>query len=168
MAAQKKVVIRQFEGGLAWGYLPSNGFFENGHVTLMEVNGRAKLLDFNDIKTICFVRDFNLDDLNDPERLGRKAFQARPRGDGLWLRLLFCDKDTLEGLSGFDMAFIDSLLEDRGIFFVPPDPRANAMRVFVPRLALESVEVLGYVTAPSRRSPTRLAKDAGQPRLFAE
>jgi hypothetical protein len=42
MAAQKKVVVRQFKGGLAWGYLPVSGFLEEGRVTLMEVDGRAK------------------------------------------------------------------------------------------------------------------------------
>jgi len=168
MAAQKKVVIRQFKGGLAWGYLPASGFLEAGRVILMQVDGRAKALDFRDIKYICYVRDFNLDDPDDPERLGRRAFPARPRGEGLWLRLGFVDGDSLEGLSGFDMAFVDALLEERGLFVTPPDVRANAQRVFVPRTALASLEVLGYITAPSRRAAPRASKDAGQPRLFAE
>src|ERR1700723_342392 len=103
MAAQKKVVVRQFNGGVAWGYLPAAGFLENGSITLMEVDGRAKAIDFSNIKTICYVRDFNLDDPDDPERLGRRAFPSRPRGEGLWLRLRLLDGDSLEGLSGFDM-----------------------------------------------------------------
>jgi len=168
MAAQKKVVVRQFQGGLVWGYLPASGFVEEGYVALMQVDGRARTIDFRDIKTICYVRDFNLDDQEDPERLGRRVFPARPRGEGLWLRLGFLDGDTLEGLSGFDMGFIDSLLEERGLFFSPPDARANAQRVFVPRAALASLEVLGYITAPSKRNAAQPAKDAGQPRLFTE
>ena len=168
MAAQKKVVIRQFQGGLSWGYLPSCGFLEEGYVTLMEVNGRAKTLDFKDIKTICYVRDFNLDDPSDPERLGRRSYQTRPRGEGLWVRLVFRDNETLEGMSSLDMAFIDSLLDERGIFLGPPDPRANAQRVFVPRAALTSFEVLGYITAPSKRPAARTSKHLGQPRLFSE
>jgi hypothetical protein len=168
MAAQKKVVVRQFKGDLAWGYLPASGFFEGAHVTLMQVDGRAKALDFKGIKTISYVRDFNLDDPADPERLGRRTFPARPRGEGLWLRLGFLDGDSLEGLSGFDMAFVDALLEDRGLFVTPPDVRSNAQRVFVPRGALASLEVLGYITAPSKRPAAHPAKDSGQPRLFAE
>jgi hypothetical protein len=168
MAAQKKVVIRQFKGGLSWGYLPSSAFVENNQVTLMEVDGRAKLIDFRDIKTICFVRDFNLDDPADPERLGRRAFLGRPRGEGLWMRVGFQDGESLEGLSGFNMAFIDSLLDERGFFLTPPDPRTNAPRVFVPRAALSSLEVLGYITSPSKRPGASSDKDAGQPRLFAE
>jgi hypothetical protein len=171
MAVRKKVVVRRFKDGLAWGYLPATGFLEGGRVTLMEVDGRAKTIDFRDIKTICYVRDFNLDDRDDPERLGRRAFPARPRGEGLWLRLGFLDGDSLEGLSGFDMAFVDSLIEERGLFVTPPDARANAQRVFVPRAALASLEILGYITAPSKRAATRAAKDsadAAQPGLFAE
>jgi hypothetical protein len=168
MATQKKVVIRQFKGGLAWGYLPANGFLEEDRVTLMNVDGRAKTLDFSDIKTICYVRDFNLDDHEDPERMGRRAFPARPRGEGLWLRLAFRDGDSLEGLADFDMAFVDSLLEVRGLFLAPPDSRGNAQRVFVPRAALASLEVLGYITAPSKRAAAGSAKQTAQPRLFAE
>jgi len=168
MAAQKKVVIRQFQGSLAWGYLPSAGFLEAGLVTLMLVDGRTRTFDFKDIKTICYVRDFNLNDPDDPERLGRRAFPARPRGEGLWLRVAFLDGDSLEGLVSFDMAFVESLLEERGFFLTPPDTRANAQRVFVPRAALASLEVLGYITAPSKRPVAKPAEDIGQPRLFAE
>jgi len=168
MAAQKKVVVRQFKGGLAWGYLPVSGFYKEGHVTLMEVDGRAKTIDFRYVKTICYVRDFNIDDLNDPERLGRRNFPARPRGEGLWLRLGFLDGDSLEGLSSFDMAFVDSLQQERGLFITPPDTRANAQRVFVPRQALISLEVLGYITAPSKRAAPQDKGDADEPRLFSD
>jgi hypothetical protein len=168
LAAQKKVVVRLFKGGLAWGYLSAAGFCEDTRVTLMEVDGRAKTLDFKDIKIICYVRDFNLDDPEDPERLGRRSFQTRPRGEGLWLRLGFLDGDSLEGLSGFDLSFMDSLLQEHGLFLTPPDARANAQRVFVPRSALSSLEVLGYITAPSKRAAPKTKSDAGQPRLFAE
>src|ERR1700761_5517830 len=102
MAAQKKVIVRLFKGGLAWGYLPAAGFYDDAQLTLMEVDGRAKTIDFRDIKTICYVRDFNVDDSADPERLGRRRFQSRPRAEGLWLRLEFLDGDGLEGLAAFD------------------------------------------------------------------
>jgi len=168
MTARKKVVVRRFKGELAWGYLPSTGFLEEGHITLMETDGRAKILDFSDIKTISYVRDFNVDDHEDPERLGRRIFPARPRAAGLWLRLGFLDGDNLEGLSSFDMTFVDSLIEERGLFLTPPDIRSNAQRVFVPRAALASLDVLGYITTPSKRALAQITKDPAQPGLFAE
>jgi hypothetical protein len=170
-SGQKKVVVRTFDGAVAWGYLPQGGFVEQDSVELMAVDGRLSGHAVNEIKTISYVRDFNLDDKVDPERMGRRTFQARPRGDGLWVKLTFRDGEELEGLTTFDVGVVDSVLEDGGIFVRPPDARGNTQRIFVPRTALRSLEVLGFVTAPSKR----IAGKAGagvvadtQTRLFGE
>ena len=113
------------------------------------------------LKRIAYVRDFNLDDKVDPERIGRMTFPARPRGDGIWLKLTFRDDELLEGLTTLDLAFADTLLDDRGIFLTPPDPRSNTLRLFVPRAALQSIEVLGFVTAPSLRLAAQRAAQTG-------
>lgn len=149
--AQKKVVVRTFAGPLAWGYLPQGRFVRERTIDLMGIDGRISSLPIKEIKRIAYVRDFNLDDAVDPERIGRMVFPARPRGDGVWLRLRFRDDEVLEGLATVDLGFADSLLDDQGLFLTPPDPRSNTQRLFVPRPALQSMEVLGYVTAPSRR-----------------
>ena len=170
-SAQKKVVLRTFDGELAWGYLPHGGFLRGDEIDYMAVDGRLSSLKINDIKTICYVRDFNVDDRVDPERIGKRSFPSRPRGDGLWLRLTFRDGEALEGLSNFDIGFADSLMEDRGIFMTPPEARANTLKVFVPRAALRSMEVLGVVMAPSRRIASRSAtgeRADAQTKLFGE
>ena len=170
-ATQKKVVVRTFAATLAWGYLPQGGFAPSTDISLMGVDGRISTLLISEIKTISYVRDFNLGDAHDPERIGRKSFPARPRGDGIWMKLTFRDDDIMEGLATFDLGFVDSLLEDGGIFMRPPDARANTQRVFVPRMALHSLEVLGFVTAPSKRSEARLADPVTldtQTKLFDE
>ena len=174
--AQKKVVLRSLSNELAWGYLPAGGFLRDHHITLLQPDGHLVPFPLEEIKRIAYVRDFNLNDPLDPERIGRLTFPARPRGDGLWLRLTFSDDEILEGLSTLDLAFADTLLDDHGLFLTPPDPRSNTLRLFVPRLALQSIEVLGFVTAPSRRllatPPTtksrhRVTTDT-QPTLFDE
>jgi hypothetical protein len=174
-SAQKKVVLRSLSNELAWGYLPQGGFLHNFTINLMAVNGRTISFPINTLKQIAYVKDFNLDDKLDPERLGRSTFLARPRGDGLWLRLTFLNdqppSQTLEGLAPSDLTFADTLLNDRGIFLTPPDPRSNTHRLFVPRTALKSLEVLGVVTAPSRRlaaKPDRRPTPDTQTRLFGE
>lgn len=137
----------------------------------MGVDGRVTTQSVNDIKTIAYVRDFNLDDRVHPERMGRKTFPARPRGDGLWLKLTFRDDDELEGLAKFDIGFADSLMEDHGLFLAIPDARSNTQRVFVPRSALRSLEALGVVTAPSRRlgaKPPHPPAAEAQTKLFGE
>ncbi len=169
--AQKKIVIRTFSGDLKWGYLPQGEFLRPDGIAYMAVYGRITTLPINEIKTISYVRDFNLDDRVNPERIGRKAFPARPRSDGLWLKLTFRDADELEGLANFDIGFADSLLTDQGLFLTPPDARANTQRLFVPRAALRSMEVLGVVMAPSKRTAQRSVTSVTpdiQTKLFGE
>lgn len=169
--AQKKVILRTFAGVLAWGYLPQGGFLRDREVDLMGVDGRITSFPIKTIKRIAYVRDFNLDDTADPERIGRMTFPARPRGDGVWLKLTFRDDEVLEGLATLDLGFTDSLLDDHGLFLTPPNPRANTVRLFVPRPALKSLEVLGFITAPSRRHAGRLKSSVTpdtQPNLFGE
>jgi hypothetical protein len=149
--AQKKVVVRLLGGELAWGYLPGGGFRVEGQVALMALDGRVTPIAFNEIETIAYVRDFNLDDRVDPERLGRRSFAARPREEGLWVRVGFRELASVEGLVGVDLGFLDALSEDQGVFLTPPDGRGNTLRLFVPRPAMRSLEVLGLVTAPSKR-----------------
>lgn len=165
-ASQKKVVVRRFGDSLDWGYLPSSGFVSGDALTLLDPAGRAKSIAIKEIKAIAYVRDFNLDDATDPERIGRRTFLGRPRGDGLWLRLTFRDNDALEGLASFDLGFIDTLLEDRGLFVSPPDGRSNTQRLFVPRSALSAVELLGMVTAPSKRAAKKAIEDLQSGLLF--
>jgi hypothetical protein len=167
-SAQKKVVVRRFVGGVAWGYLPQEGLRLGDAVQLMAVDGKSNPIAINEIKLIAYVRDFNLTDAQEPERLGRKAFPGRPRGDGVWLRLRFKDGDALEGLADVGVGFLDTAMLDGGLFLTPPDTRGNTLRVFVPRAALASLEVLGWVTAPSKKAAR--AADRGerqaQPGLF--
>jgi hypothetical protein len=167
-AAQKKVIVREFEGGLTWGYLSASGFVDGDEIVLLEVDGRTKRMALAGVKGVCFVRDFNREDRLDPERIGRRAFQARPRGDGLWLKFTFQDGDGLEGLVSVDLLQMDALVEDRGIFLTPPDSKSNVLRMFVPRAALRAMEVLGYVTAPSKRMAAKRAVDGAQGGLFGE
>lgn len=157
--AQKKVVVRLTGGRLAWGYLPQSEFVRDGQVELIEMDARAKLIDLKEIETISYVRDFNLDDPVEPERVGRRSFSGRPRGEGLWVRVEFREATALEGLMSFDLGFIDRLLEDQGVFLTPPDGRGNTLRVFVPRAALKGVEVLGWVTSPTKKLVEKAAKE---------
>ncbi len=165
-SGQKKVILRTLAGTLTWGYLPQTLFLRENQVPVMSTDSRLTPMSLNDIKTISYVKDFNLDDSVNPERLLRRTFLARPRGDGLWLRLTFLDDDILEGLGTLDIASLDSLLADRGLLLTPPDPRGNTQRLFIPRSALRSLEVLGFVTAPSKRPAKPTSTSNPQPHLF--
>ena len=98
-SAHKKVIVRRFTGETLPGYLPLSAFVRNRSIDLLDLSGRVITLSLNDIKHICYVRDFNLTDTLNPERLIRRTFLARPRTEGLWLRITFRGGDLLEGLA---------------------------------------------------------------------
>jgi hypothetical protein len=51
-------------------------------------------------------------------------------------------------------------LETYGITVIPPDPYSNQQRVFIPRAAVESVEVLGVVGSPlKKRKPKAVPQE---------
>jgi hypothetical protein len=166
--SRKKVIVRRFSGDTLPGYLPHDGFVRNGSLDLLDLSGRILPLPLSDIKTVSYVRDFNLADTQNPERLTRRAFLARPRTEGLWLRLTFRTGDLLEGLAPTDRTLLDALADDAGLFLTPPDTRSNTQRLYVPRAAITELQLLAVITTPSRRPATgdRPTKESLQDELF--
>jgi hypothetical protein len=165
---RKKVIVRRFSGDTLPGYLPAVGLVHNASLDLLDLSGRILPLPLADIKTVSYVREFNLSDTVNPERLTRRAFLARPRTEGLWVRLTFRSGDQLEGLAPTDLTLLDGLSDDAGLFLTPPDIRSNTQRIYVPRTAITEIVLLAVVTTPSRR-PTlapRPTKENLQDELF--
>jgi len=166
--SRKKVIVRRFSGDTLPGYLPSFGFVRDLAIDLLDLSGRMIPLPLNDIKTVSYVRDFNLSDTTNPERLARRTFLARPRSEGLWVRVTFRTGDLLEGLAPTDRTLMDAMADDDGLFLTPPDTRSNTQRIYVPRAALSEIQMLAVVTTPSRRQPVATAapKENLQDELF--
>ena len=170
--ARKKVIVRRFTGDTLPGYLPLSGFVRGQPagrtVDLLDLSGRIAEIELKDLKTISFVRDFNLTDTINPERLARRTFLARPRNEGLWVRITFRSPDhapdILEGLADTGVSLLDSLIDDAGISISPPDIRSNTQRIFVPRSAIADLQLLAVITSPSRKaapvqSPEQIRKE---------
>jgi hypothetical protein len=69
----------------------------------------------------------------------------------------------LEGLMANDLTQVPA----DGFLLNPPDTRGNVQRIFVPRSAVVSVNVLAVIGGPqARRRPAR--PEEGQPELFSE
>jgi hypothetical protein len=152
-SAHKKVIVRRFTGETLPGYLPLTNFVRNRALDLLDLTGRVIPLLLNDIKHVCYVRDFNLHDAGNPERLIRRTFLAKPRTEGLWLRMTFRSGDLLEGLAPIDITLTDDLIHDNGLHLTPPDTRSNTQRIYVPRTSLTDLQLLAVITTPSRRKP---------------
>ena len=167
-SSRKKVIVRRFTSGLVWGYLPTAAILQTDSppvLDLLDLSGRVNPVPLPDVKHISYVRDFNTSDIQNPERLARKSFLARPRAEGLWVRVSFRDGDRLEGLASSDLSLTDDLLADRGIYLLPPDIRGNTQRLFVPRSAMASLDLLAVVTTPSKTHVTGRRPNEAQPDL---
>lgn len=165
-SGQKKVIIRRFDDQIHWGYLPQEIVLLHGYVELIDPAARVTPVLLSEIKWIAYVRDFNLSDRHLPERMERKRFAARPRTEGLWVRMRFTDGDLLEGLVQVNRALLDVLAESAGVFLTPPDTRGNTQRLFVPRTAVEQVEAVGLIQPKVK--PEVAMKEEAQPGLFGE
>jgi len=152
-SARKKVIVRRWTGDTLPGYLPQSSFVLDGSVGMLDLSGRVVTLSLNEIKHICYVRDFNLSDITNPERLNRRTFLARPRTEGLWVRMVFRTGDIFEGLAPTDISLLDDLIQDEGLHLTPPDARSNTQRIFIPRTSLSDLQLVAVITSPSRRRP---------------
>ncbi len=161
----KKVILRKWDQEWLSGYLAPAGFVRNGSVELLDLTGKIQSAALDQLKWICFVRDFNSGEIANPERLLRKTFAGRPRAAGIWVRLRLTDEDELEGLAANDT----SLITSGGLFLVPPDTRSNTQRIFVPAPSIQTLEVIsviGVVQKALPRTPAARADSDAQPVLF--
>jgi len=69
------------------------------------------------------------------------------------------DGDEIEGLAANDA----SLITGAGLMLTPPDTRSNTQRIYVPRQAVQSLEVLSLIGVAAKK---RVAAIDQQPELF--
>lgn len=140
-SSRKKAIFRKLSRDWLAGYLGASDFVRDGRVEMLDLEGKVVSLATEDLKWICYVRDFNSGELNNPERLLRKTFAGRPRGEGLFVRARLKDGDLVEGLAANDA----SLVASDGVFLTPPDLRSNTQRIWIPKTALENLEVVAII-----------------------
>lgn len=160
-SSRKKAVARRFSREWVAGYMPGEGFVRDGVIELLALDGKVLSLAPRDLKWVCFVRDFNSGETENPERLLRKTFAGRPRTEGLFIRVKLTDGDLIEGLAANDI----SLVSGDGLFLTPPDIRSNTQRIWIPPTSLAEVEVVAVIGAAPRKKPAAAAEDT-QESLF--
>ena len=153
-STSKKVVIRRFDRESVTGFVNPGTYLQPAGIELLTPAGTLSILPYAEVKVVCFVRDFGSAE-TEPEH---KLFHARPKMDGLWVRMRFTDDEVLDGLLPNDLLQMDSL----GFTVVPPNPSSNNQRLFVPRSALRELHILGVIGSPLR---PRKAKPAPKTQL---
>jgi hypothetical protein len=152
----KKVIVRRFDRENIGGFVNASNYLQPGAIELLKPDGALVLLPYDEVKSVCFVKDF------EAEAESRKIFMTRPKLEGLWVRMLFRDGEVLDGI------LPNNLLawEIAGFTVTPPEPDANNQRVFVPRSALKSIQVLGVVGSPLTAKRKKAVPGQDQPTLF--
>ena len=152
-SGRKPVIVRKFSRDWFAGYAGAEFGQKAAELEILDLSGKVLRIGWEQVKWVCYVRDFPSGtpshgvDQENPERLLRKHFALRPRTAGLWLRLTLVDGDELEGLAGNNRSLVDGA----GLLLIPPDTRSNTQRIYVPRQAIQALEVVSLVGAGSRK-----------------
>jgi hypothetical protein len=155
-STNKMVVVRRFDRENLSGYVNPLSYLQPHNVELLKPDGALVLLPYEEVKSVCFVKDF------EAEAESRRIFLTRPKLEGLWVRMQFRDGEIMDGILPNNLLVWDI----SGFTVTPPEPDANNQRVFVPRSALRSIQVLGVVGSPLRSKRKKAAAPSDQQTLF--
>jgi len=148
----KKVLVTRFEREPLAGFVNPQSYLQPEGLELLSQAGAVSVVPYAEVKLVCFVRDFQQGEPRKELRL----FTTRPKMEGLWVRMHFRDGDAMDGMLANNLLQLDTY----GVSVIPPDPGFQNQRVFVPKAALSTVQVLGVVGSPLRmRKPKPTAKE---------
>jgi len=137
----KKVLVRRFDREPLTGFVNPQSYLLPAGLELLKTDGTVTVVPYREIKTVCFVKDF---EGAEPES---RVFHTRPKMDGLWVRMRFRDGEIMDGILSNNLLQLDPY----GFTFIPPEPYSNNQRIFSPREALSEFQVLGVVGSPLTR-----------------
>ncbi len=163
---RKPVIVRKFSRDWCAGYAGVSFGQDAPELEILDLGGKILRIAWDQIKWVCYVRDLpaasSASDSANQERLMHKRFTTRPRTAGVWLRLTLNDGEELEGLAANDR----SLLQGAGLMLTPPDTRSNTQRIYVPRAAIQTLEIAGMIGPASRKGAAAHRPPSDQPGLF--
>jgi hypothetical protein len=139
----KKVLVRRFDREPLTGFVNPQSYLLPAGLELLKTEGTVTLVPYREIKTVCFVKDFESAEA-EPES---RVFHTRPKMDGLWVRMRFRDGEIMDGILSNNLLQLDAY----GFTFIPPEPYSNNQRIFSPSEALSEFHVLGVVGSPLTR-----------------
>jgi len=159
VATNKKVIVTRFDREPVRGFMQAPEGFGADAVELLSPAGTLVRVPYSEVKAVCFVRDFDDGAHWQPHR----AYGARPKTPGLWVRLTFQDGDTSEGMLPNNL----TALEPTGFHIVLPEASFAGQRFFIPKEALKEMVVLGVVGSSMKRKPVeKPAVDKDQLEMF--
>ena len=159
-STNKKVLLARFDREPVEGFVHASAGFDKDSIEVLTPSGTLLHVPVSDTKAVCFVKDFDGVETWREHR----SFLTRPKMPGIWVRLLFRDGDSVEGMIANNLMLVDPA----GFSIIPPDPTFQNQRIFVPRPALREVQVLGIVGSPLKRRQPSKPLPEGQLEMFGE
>jgi len=159
-STNKKVLLARFDREPIEGFVQASAGFDGESIDVLTPSGSLLRIPVSDTKAVCFVRDFE----SGYTWRQHRTFLTRPKTPGIWVRLLFRDGDSVEGMIGNNLMLVDPA----GFSIIPPDPTFQNQRIFVPRSALKEVQVLGVVGSPLKRRPSKKPPAEDQLEMFGQ
>ncbi len=133
----KRLILYRFDRQPSEALVHADAFLLATGVELMTTDGNLQLIDYKDVKALCFSSEGAQPDLfQEPA-----TFDRRPKTPGLWTSFKLRDGDILEGV------LPHNLLEwpIQGYLLIPPRSSAYRQRVFLPRQAVAETVLRGTV-----------------------
>jgi hypothetical protein len=93
-----------------------------------------------DVKAVFFVKTFD----GDVKHNALHFHQNAPVVPGLWVRVVFFDEETIEGIISNSCDYV----LDNGFFMIPTDPNGNNRLVYVNKAGLKDFHILGMRNPP--------------------
>jgi hypothetical protein len=152
----KKVIVRRFDRESVSGFVNPFSYLQPGFVEILKPDGVIASLPYTEVRSVAFVKDF------EDGSEARRVFLTRPKLEGLWVRMVFRDGEVMDGILPNNLLAWDVA----GFTVTPPEPDGNHQKVFVPREAVRSVQVLGVVGSPLRGKKKKSDPAENQPSLF--
>jgi hypothetical protein len=158
-STNKKVLLARFDREPVEGFVQASTGFDQDTIEVLTPSGTLLFIPVRETKAVCFVRDF----ASTESWRAHRTFLTRPKMPGVWVRLLFRDGDSMEGMLPNNLMLVDPA----GFSLIPPDQTFQNQRIFVPRAALREVQVLGVVGSPLKRRPSKKTPE-GQLEMFKD
>ena len=133
----KRLILYRFDRQPVEALVHADSYLQPAGIELMLRDGILQVVDYNDVKALCFGAEGAPPDLF----TAQISFERRPKTPGLWTSFRLRDDDVLEGV------LPHNILEwpAQGYFLTPPKANAYRQRVFLPRHAVRETALLGLV-----------------------
>ena len=82
---RKPVIVRKFSRDWCAGYAAQSFGQDEPELEILDLTGKVLRIAWDQVKWVCYVRDFSVAETANPERLLHKRFSTRPRAAGVWL-----------------------------------------------------------------------------------